>query len=95
MSEYADIGIKNMSLAWFRNYLEKDVVELFFSRDDLTIEQNYVDDPEDEDSEPYTRYTYQTNVKKAKERLDAMGYGTEHFAQLFNQRVLEVIDYDP
>ena len=95
MSEYADIGIKNMSLAWFRNYLEKDVVELFFSRDDLSIEENYVDDPEDEDSQPYTRYIYQTSVKKAKERLDAMGYGTEHFEELFNQRVLEVIDYDP
>ena len=95
MSEYACIEIKKKSLARFRNYLEKDVVELFFSRDDLTIEQNYVDDPEDEDSEPYTRYTYQTSVKKAKERLDAMGYGKERFELLFNKRVFEAIDYDP
>ena len=94
MSEYCDIKIKKLSLIWFRNYLENEVVELFFSRNDLLIEPNYVD-PEDEDAEPYTRYTYQTSVKKAKERLDAMGFGPNHFETLFLLNKKEAFDYDP
>lgn len=94
MSEYCDIRIKNMSLLWFRNYLEKEVVELFFSKSDLIIEPEYVD-PDDEDAEPYTRYTYQTSVKKAKERLDAMGYGSKHFEKLFLENMMVAIDYNP
>lgn len=30
MSEYADIVVKNLSLAWFRNYVNSYVVSLFF-----------------------------------------------------------------
>lgn len=95
MSEYAEIYVRNMSLAWFRNYLDKKIVELFFSRYDLIIEPNYVEDPEDEDSTPYTRYMYQTTVKKAKERLDAMGFSLKHFENEFNKKRIQAIDYAP
>ena len=75
MSEYADILIKNLSLYSFRNYLDSRVVSLFFSEKDLCIIPNCKSDPDDEDSEFFTRYMYKTNVLHAKERLDAMGFG--------------------
>ena len=95
MSEYADIRVKGLSIYWFRNYLVREVVELFFTRQDLFITPDYVEDPEDEESTPYTRYVYKTTVGKARERLDVMGYGLNHFEQLFTQRAKEAIDYDP
>ena len=32
MSEYAGILIGNLSLYWFRNYLDSKIVSLFFSK---------------------------------------------------------------
>lgn len=94
MSEYVDIRIKNLSLFWFRNYLDKEIVELFFSKDDLIISPNCISDPEDIDSAPFTRYLYKTTVKKSKERLDAMGYGLNSLEKLFNEKKANAIDYD-
>ena len=37
MSEYADIVIGNLSLHWFRNYLDSKIVSLFFSKNDLIV----------------------------------------------------------
>lgn len=95
MSEYADIRINALSLYCFKNFLKKEVVELLFSKSDLTIISNYIEDIEDEDTVPYTKYVYGTTVKKARERLDVMGYGLDRFEKLFNQRMIDIIDYNP
>ena len=75
MSEYADITVKSLSLFWFRNYVNSDVVSLFFSRRDLIITPNCRIDSDGEDSGQYTQYQYKSTVKKVKERLDARGFG--------------------
>lgn len=93
MSEYADICIKNLSLMWFRNYLNPDIVSLFFSKNDLTIAPNCKIDLDDEDSEDYTQYIYQTTVKRAKERLDARGFSIPNFEKAFNTSLLQAVDY--
>lgn len=93
MSEYADITINNLSLMSFRNYLVPDIVSLFFSKSDLIITPNYRIDLEDEDTEGYTQYIYKTTVKKAKERLDALGFGVSNFENVFNSNLLQAIDY--
>ena len=92
MSEYADITIKNLSLMSFRNYLVPDIVSLFFSKSDLIITPNYRIDLEDEDTEGYTRYIYKTTVKKAKERLDALGFGITNFENALKTNLLQAID---
>lgn len=74
MSEYASILIENLSLYTFRNYLDENIVSLLFSNYDLHVVENYKDDPADEDAEMYTKYEYKTTVKKAVERLEALGY---------------------
>ena len=37
MSEYAEIVIGKLSLCWFRNYLDGEIVRLFFSKNDLVV----------------------------------------------------------
>ena len=93
MSEYADICIKKLSLMWFRNYLNPDIVSLFFSKNDLTITPNCKMELDDEDPEDYTQYIYQTTVKKAKERLDALGFSVSNFEKAFNTNLMQAIDY--
>ena len=93
MSEYADIKIRKKSLYTFRNYLYRDIVSLFFSGNDLIITENYKEDYEDEDSEPFTKYEYRTTVQKARQRLDAQGYSVRKFEEVFNMNMVEAIDY--
>lgn len=93
MSEYADISIRNLSLYWFRNYLNNDIVSLFFSKRDLFVTTEFVQDSEEGESCEYTRYMYKTTVKQAKERLDALGYGISKLEKIFNENVLQAIDY--
>ena len=93
MSEYADIGVKNLSLAWFRNYVDNYIVSLFFTRSDLSITPNCKIDLGEDGSEEYTQYVYRTTVKKAKERLDAQGYSLNKLEKLFNEKILYAIDY--
>lgn len=95
MSEYADIRIKNLTLYSFRNYLDSSVVGLLFSKNDLYIEANCQEDPEDEDSSVYTKYCYKTTVKRAQERLDAQGFTLMNFEKLFAEKTFEIIDYEP
>lgn len=95
MSEYADITVKSLSLFWFRNYVNSDVVSLFFSRRDLIITHNCRIDSDDEDSGQYTQYQYKSTVKKVKERLDARGFGIPNLEKKFNENPLQVIDYAP
>lgn len=93
MSEYADINIKKLSLFWFRNYVDNYIVGLLFSAKDLIITPNCKVDPEDHDSELYTRYMYKTTVKEAKERLEAQGFSIANFQKVFNENMLQAIDY--
>lgn len=93
MSEYADIVVKNLSLAWFRNYVDSYIVSLFFTRSDLSITPNCKIDLGEDGSEEYTQYVYRTTVKKAKERLDAQGYSLNKLEKLFNEKILYAIDY--
>ena len=95
MSEYADIRIKGLSLFSFRNYLIGDIVSLFFTKDDLIVTPNCKIDLEDEElDEGYIQYLYKTTVRKAKERLDALGFCITNFEKVFNEKKLDAIDYD-
>ena len=94
MSEYADIKIKNLSLYWFRNYLKSDIVHLLFSKLDYRCIPDYIDDPDDGDSEKYTKHMYVTTVQKAKERLDALGFSVSRAEHIFDETKYEAIYYD-
>lgn len=93
MSEYADIKIKNLTLYSFRNYLDCNVVSLFFSKKDLIIIPNCKQDISGDDSYEYTKYMYKTTVKQAKERFDALGFSIDNFEKTFNDNMLQSIDY--
>lgn len=93
MSEYADIVVKNLSLARFRNYVNSYIVSLFFTKNDLSITPNCKIDLDEDGSEEYTQYVYRTTVKKAKERLDAQGFSIGKLEKLFNEKMRYAIDY--
>ena len=93
MSEYADIVIGNLSLHWFRNYLDSKIVSLFFSKNDLIVVNNCNIDDDDKDAGTYTKYMYRTTVRRAKERLDAQGFGLNNFEKIFNDEMVQVVDY--
>lgn len=95
MSEYADIKIGNMSLCWFRNYVSPDIVSKIFNRGNLYTIENYVEDPDDEDSESIIKYYYKTTVNDAKDRLDAQGYTLSKLENIFKDNMLRAIDYSP
>ena len=95
MSEYADILVKKLSLACFRNYVNSDIVSMFFTKNDLSIIPNCKIDYEEDGVEEYTQYAYITTVRKAKERLDAQGFSLNKFEKLFNDKLLYAIDYTP
>lgn len=93
MSEYADIVVKNLSLARFQNYVNSYIVSLFFTKNDLSITPNCKIDLDEDGSEEYTQYVYRTTVKKAKERLDAQGFSIGKLEKLFNEKMRYAIDY--
>lgn len=94
MSEYVDITIQNLSLYTFRNYLENDIVKLMFSRKELNVTPNCLEDPDDPTSEKYTKYMYKTTIQNAKQRLDAQGFGISNFEKLFNDNIPNAIYYN-
>lgn len=73
MSEYADLKISDFEIWSFRNYLDRDIITLFFNDDDLEIKENVKYDESDLEEVPHTQYMYSSNVKRAKERFDALG----------------------
>lgn len=93
MSEYADILVGKLSLWGFRNYLDPGIVSLFFSKNDLVITPNCFFEEEEEELEYYTKYEYKTSVKKAKERLDALGFSIFNFEKEFTEYKEQAIDY--
>ena len=93
MSEYVDISIGKLSLYWFRNYLNSKIVSIFFSKNDLIVVDNCNIDDDDEDTDTYTQYAYKTTVRCAKERLDAQGFGLNNFEKIFNDKMIQAVDY--
>ena len=93
MSEYAEIVIGKLSLCWFRNYLDSEIVSLFFSKNDLVVIHDCNIDDDDEDAGTYTKYVYKTTVQCARERLDACGFGLNNFEKIFNNKMLQAVDY--
>lgn len=93
MSEYAKIAIGKLSLCWFKNYLDSEIVSLFFSKKDLVVIHDCNIDDDDEDAGKYTKYVYRTTVQCAKERLDACGFGLNNFEKNFNNKMLQAVDY--
>lgn len=91
MSEYAEIVIGKLSLCWFRNYLDGEIVRLFFSKNDLVVFRDCKIDGEEVGT--FTKYIYRTTIKRAKERLDALGYGINNFEKTFNNKMFQAIDY--
>ncbi|MDE6540101.1 MAG: hypothetical protein K2K66_07910 [Ruminococcus sp.] len=94
MSENAEIKIKNLSLFCFRNYLQSDIVRLIFSKKDYIFIPNHINDPNDEDSEPYTKHMYRTTVSNAKQRLDVLGFSLSRLEALFERNINDAIYYD-
>ena len=86
MSEYAEI-------CWFRNYLDKDIVRLFFSKNNLVVIPNENVDDCDEEEGTYTKYLYKTTVQCAKERLDAYGFSLSNMEKIFNDKMTQAVDY--
>lgn len=94
MSECAVLKIRNLDLFEFGNYLQGDIVRLFFSKKDYTCIPQYYDDPRDEDAEPYTKHVYKTTVERVKQRLDALGYSLFQFEKEFERLKNEALYYD-
>lgn len=86
MSELAELEIENLTLWWFTNYLDGEIVSLFFSKDDLEIYEVC------NKGEAYKGYKYKTNVKRAKDRMDVLGYSIEKFKKKYNEKILKVIE---
>ena len=91
MSEYAEIKIREMSIWDYRNYLD-DVVGLIFSPTDLIIISDSAEDSEDEKSYQYPKYMYRSNVQKAKERLDALGYSLPKLEKEFKRDTEDLLE---
>ena len=73
MSEYAEITIGKLLVCCFRNYLDSEIVSLFFSKNDLIVIQACRRD-DDKDASTYIKYVYKKIVQCAKERLDARAF---------------------
>lgn len=91
MSEYADIYVQKLSIASFCNYLNMNIVNLFFTKEDLNIISECKVEFEEDAS--YTQCIYKTTVKRARERLDASGYTISNFEKFFNENIFKVVDY--
>ncbi len=71
MEIYHYIGLETIWIA-------KSLV-CFFSKNDLIVVNNCNIDDDDKDAGTYTKYMYRTTVRRAKERLDAQGFGLNNF----------------
>lgn len=78
-------------MAWFKNYLNEDIVSLFFSRNDLVITPACHIDEDVEEADTYTKYEYRTTAACAKERLDVQGFGINNLERLFNEHVVQAM----
>ena len=94
MSEYAQINIGKFELWAFRNEIDSKLMNLFFTGGDLLTYENVKEDERDEDEIPHSKYVFQTNVKKVKNRFDALGYSLSHAKCLIEANDFECLDYN-
>ena len=95
MSEYASIVVKKLELWSFRNYLDMEIVGLFFVDEDLIVTDNVKYEEDDEDEVPHTKYEFVSTVRKAKDRLDAIGYSITNFEKIFDENKYQLLHYEP
>lgn len=91
MGVEVSLHIKNLELLYWKSYFDKETLGLFFSNDDLLIIPNAKYEITDE--ETYTQYKYSTTIKKAKSRLNSIGYTLKKIEDEFNQKKLNCLDY--
>lgn len=95
MGAYADLKVGQLSLLWWKNDVDKNLLGLFFTDDDLKVIENVKYDNDDIEEEPHTEYVYSTTVQKAIDRLNAVGYTLNSIESQFNECMLRCIDYYP
>ena len=94
LSEYAIYNIRKLEFWNNSSYLDFDFAGYLFTNNDLEIKSNVKYDDEDEDEIPHDEYKYKTTVKKAIERLDAIGITEKSVENEFNQKILDCMDYE-
>ena len=94
MGVYVVYKIKELEFWYNSSYLDKEFAGLFFTDLDLIINENVKYDEDEEDENPHSEYIYKTTVKKAIDRLDAIGITEDAFHKEFDRKMLECIDYD-
>lgn len=85
------LHIKDLLLLYWKSYFDKATLGLFFTDDDLIINENAKYDISDE--ETYTQYKYSTSIQKAIDRLNAAGYTLKAIEEEFNQQKENFLDY--
>lgn len=93
MSKYATYKIKKLKFWNNESYFDFEFAGYLFTNEDLEINNNVRND-DDEDAIPYDEYKYKTTVKKAIERLDAIGITEKNIEDEFNQKILDCMDYE-
>lgn len=86
-----NLHIKNLQLLYWKSSFDKEILGLFFTDDDLIIDNNSKYNIIEE--ETYTQYKYSTTIKKAKSRLNSAGYTLKKIEEEFNERKFICIDY--
>ncbi|SMP71452.1 HEPN/Toprim-associated domain-containing protein [Anoxynatronum buryatiense] len=84
MGSYASLMLGKYDLLISKNCIA-DYLLIIFNKNDKVVEKDY-----DEDGEEYFRYQYKTNVKKAKECLDVLGYTLKKAKAIFEEYKCEL-----
>lgn len=93
MSVNVELKIRNLSLLTWQSCFDKKALGLFFSNNDLVINENVKYDVNDFDEAPHIEYKYSTTVQKAIERLNVLGYTLKNAEMEFNRNKYRCIDY--
>ena len=93
MSEQAIYRIKALEFCYNSSYLDYDFAGMLFTNEDLDVEKNVKYD-DDEDEIPHDEYKYKTTIKKAIERLNAIGITEKNVEKEFNEKISKCMDYD-
>ena len=87
-----ELKVGNLSLLYWRNYIDENALGIFFTDNDLIMTENVRYDPEDIDEEPHTEYKYSTIVQKAIDRLECLGYTIGKAELEFNKNKYRCLD---
>lgn len=87
MGAYVDLKINKLSLLGWKSFFDSKTLGLFFSDDNLIIDDVEVD------GELRKKFKYTTTVRAASDRLDSIGYTIKRFEQEFNSKKYQALDY--